>query len=73
MGVVVVDAVRHPRRACIVKTKGEAVSEGARLAGQDNDRLTIAGLEEKKHLLYLSPADNTFRDCQVRLGLMTDD
>jgi len=30
----------------------------------DDDRLTIAGLQEKKHLLYLSPADNAFRDCQ---------
>ena len=36
----------------------------------DDDRLTIAGLQEKKHLLYLSPADNAFRDCQVGLGLV---
>ena len=36
----------------------------------DDDRLTIEDLRGKKHLLYLSPDDNAFRDCQVRLGLI---
>ena len=36
----------------------------------DDDRLTIDDLRRKKHLLYLSPDDNAFRDCQVRLGLI---
>ena len=36
----------------------------------DDDRLTIEDLKKKKHLLYLSPDDNAFRDCQARLMLM---
>ena len=30
----------------------------------DDDRLTIEDLRRKKHMLYLSPTDNTFKDCQ---------
>ena len=32
----------------------------------EDDRLTLDDLRARKHLLYLSPDDNTFRDCQVR-------
>ena len=32
----------------------------------EDDRLTLDDLRARKHLLYLSPDDNAFRDCQVR-------